>query len=130
MSDLELKKTAMAPRRWIELCRKLEKQHPNDPDAILRPRGTRFFDDSNGTALNHTSYRFFIVPGGRYLVRYLARYSPGRISVLDLGYTSSADIKEIASFRLEAEYDLQWTTPLTVQATPDGMGLTIFLSNV
>ena len=128
MSDLELKKTAMAPRRWIELCRKLEKQHPNDPDAILRPRGTRFFDDSNGTAFNHNSCRFFLAPGGRYLVRYSPRYSPGRISVLDLGYASSADIKEIASFAPEAEYDI-WT-PLTVQATPDGMGLTIVLSNV
>ena len=47
------------------------------------------------------------------------------ISVLDLGYTSSSDCKLIASVELpvkDVSYDF------LVQATPDGMGLTIFSS--
>jgi hypothetical protein len=64
---------------------------------------------------------FFIVPGGRYLVK----SSPKHLSVLDLGYTSSADCKLIASVRLEGEFNT-----CLVQATPDGMGLVILLYNV
>jgi hypothetical protein len=41
MSDLEIEKAAMGPRRWIELS----KQHPNDPGVILRPRTTRIIND-------------------------------------------------------------------------------------
>ena len=43
------------------------------------------------------------------------------ISVLDLGYTSSADCKLIASVRLEGGSNV-----CKVLATPDGMGLIIF----
>jgi hypothetical protein len=64
---------------------------------------------------------FVFVPGGRYLVC----FSSDGISVLDLGYTSSADCKLIASVGTEGRYK-----PCKVQATPDGMGLTIFFSNV
>ena len=46
------------------------------------------------------------------------------ISVLDLGYNSTADCKLIASVGLEDEYDI-WSQ-FRVQATPDGMGLNIF----
>ena len=126
MSDLELEKTAMAPRRWIEFCRRLEKRDPNDPGAVLRPRGTKYhLDVSIGTELQ--TCQFFIVPGGRYLVIYSPRISHGSdsISVLDLRYSSSADCKLIASVELKAEYE-GWIT-FTVQATPDGMGLSIFL---
>jgi hypothetical protein len=118
MSDSELEKTAMAPRRWIELCRRLEKQDIND----LRPRATRFFDESIGPQLQ--TCQSFIVPGGRYLVR----NSPRSISVLDLGYTSSADCKLIASVVLDvAVYG--WNL-LAVQATPDGKGLIVILSKL
>ena len=123
MSDLEIEKAAMGPRRWIELCRAYEKQHLKDPSAIQCPRSTRNINDLFPT---ERSTRFFLVPGGRYLVR----LAPGGISVLDLGYASSDDIKLIASVGVDgtgtysgAEYR-DWD--FMVQATPDGMGLTIF----
>ena len=119
MSDRELEKAAMAPRRWIELCSAFEKQHLYDPGAILHPRGTRFINDLLATS----STEIFIVPGGRYLVT----SSPNDISVLDLGYTSSADCKLIASVGLDGGDSK--THHLAVQATPDGMGLVIFTSN-
>jgi hypothetical protein len=50
--------------------------------------------------------------------------SPDGISVLDLGYTSSADCKLITSVGPEGGFDI-----CRVQATPDGMGLAIFSSN-
>ena len=38
MSDLELEKAAMAPRRWIEFCGAFEKRYLNDDfEAILCP---------------------------------------------------------------------------------------------
>ena len=125
MSDSEIEKTAMGPRRWIELCDAFEKQHHNDPGAILHPRATRIMNDSLATYFDFEIFLFFIVPGGRYLVS----CSPEgqSLSVLDLGYTSSGDCKLIASVRLEGRYD-NWSQ-FRVQATPDGMGLTIFLSN-
>ena len=120
MSDLEIEKTATAPRRWIDLCGALEKKHLNDPGAILHPRATRIINDSFATKVNFVTTNLFIVPGGRYLVS----SSLDGISVLDLGYTSSADCKLIASVGPEGGSDT-----CIVQATPDGMGLTIF-SNV
>jgi hypothetical protein len=120
MSDLELEKAAMAPRRWIELCRAFEKRHLNDPGAILHPRATRIINDSFATEVNYDTTDFFIVPGGRYLVS----SSPDGISVLDLGYTSNADCKLIASVRPRGGSDT-----CIVQATPDGMGLIIYSSN-
>jgi hypothetical protein len=117
MSDLEIEKAAMGPRRWIELCGAYEKHHPNDPVAILCPRTTRVVDDLFATE----SSDIFIVPGGRYLVR----SSPDAISVLDLGYSSSSDCKLIASVVPEGGSHARG-----VQATPDGMGLAIYSSNV
>ena len=120
MSDSEIEKAAMRPRRWIELGVAFEKQHLNEPCAILCPRTTRIIDDSFATEVDYLFTDFFIVPGGRYLVS----SSPDGISVLDLGYTSSTDCKLIAYVGLEGGSD-----SCIVQATTDGMGLIIFSSN-
>ena len=109
----------MTPHRWIELCGAFGKRHLNDSGAILRPRTTRMIDDSLVTEVNITTAEFFNVPGGRYMVG----CSPDSISVLDLGYTSSANCKLIASVGGDGEHK-----DFIVQATPDGMGLIIFLS--
>ena len=116
MSDLEIEKAAMEPRRWIELCVAFEKQHPNGPSEKLCPRTSRSINDSLATEVISD---FFIVPGGRYLVG----SSLDGIFVLDLGYTSSSDCKLIASVGLEGGSDT-----CMVQVTPDGMGLVIFSS--
>jgi hypothetical protein len=120
MSDLEIEKAAMGPRRWIELCSAYEKQSLNDPAAILRPRTTRIIDHLFATEVYFDSTDLFIVPGGRYLVS----CSPNDISVLDLGYTSSADCKLIASVVPEGG-----SYTCMVQTTPDGTGLAIYSSN-
>ena len=127
MSDSEIEKTAMGPRRWIELCDAFEKQHHNDPGAILHPRATRIMNDSLASDFDSENFRIFIVPGGRYMVSYSIVLEGHGISVWDLGYTSSANCKLIASVRLEGRYDT-WNE-FRVQGTPDEMGLTIFLSN-
>ena len=117
MSDLELERSAMAPHRWIELCCAFEKQHHGDADAILKFRATRTIKDSFPQAeVDFRSTTIFIVPGGRYLVT----YSPDDIFILDLGFTSNADCKLIASAR-GGGFDT-----CVVQATPDGMGLAIY----
>ena len=121
MSDLEIEKAAMGPRRWIELCGAFEKRHLDDPGTIMRPRATRFINSSFATNVDFFDTEMFIVPGGRYLVG-SSSYS---ISILDLGYTLSADCKLIASIAPEGGSII-----CKVQATPDGMGLTIFSSNV
>ena len=124
MSDLELEKAAMGPRRWIELCGGFKKQNLSDPGAILRPRTTRIINDlfKSAPMVKYISTEFFIVPGGRYAVS----YSPDGISFLDLGYTSTADCKLIASVGPpEGGSDT-----CIVQPTPDGMGLIILLSDV
>ena len=120
MSDLELENAAMGPHRWIELCGAFERQHPNDPGAVLWPRTIRII---NAIEIDYFATDLFIVPGGRYLVT----SSHISISVLDLGYTSSVDCKVIASVGLEGG-DYGCNTCL-VQATPDGMGLIIVWSN-
>ena len=123
MNDLELEKSAMAPRRWIKLCDAFEKQNLNDPGAILRPRATRIINGSFATEVDYRTTEFFIVPGGRYMLS----YSSESISILDLGYNSSADCKLIASVELdllEGGCDV-----CRAQHTPDGMGLTILSSN-
>ena len=119
MSDLEIEKAAMGPRRWIELCSALEKQDHNDNGVTLRPRATRIAYDSNEF---HDDIDLFIVPGGRYLVT----RSPKSISILDLGCTSSSDCKLIALVELPVDSDDEYED-FGVHATPDGMGLTIFL---
>ena len=120
MSDLELENAAMGPRRWIELCGALERQHPNDPVAVLWPRAARII---NAIEIDYTTTDLFIVPGGRYLVT----SSHISISVLDLGYTSSVDCKLIASVGLEG--GRHGCNTCMVRATPDGMGLIIVWSN-
>ena len=125
MSDLELEKSAMAPRRWINLCGAFKRpKSRNHLGEILRPRATRIIDGAFATELNYDSIEFFIVPGGRYLLS----YSPDIIFVLDLGYTSSpsAECKPIASVKPKGGCDIR---SCKAQATPDGMGLTIFTSN-
>jgi hypothetical protein len=134
MSNLELEKTAMAPRMWIEFCRRLEKQDLNNPDTVLRPQATKYsLDNSISIDPPTSSCQLFLVPGGRYLVMYSPNIShdSDRISVLDLRYSTSANCKLIASVELESKYQ-GWPTHITftVQATPDGKGLSIFLCNV
>ena len=124
MSDLEIEKAAMGPRRWIELCGAYERQHLKDPCAMLCPRSTRIINDLFPT---ETSTQFFLVPGGRYLVR----FAPGGISVLDLGYASSDECKLIASVGFDRMYSGGYAhRHFRVQATPDGTGLTIFTRNL
>ena len=122
MSDLELEKAAMGPRRWIELCGSFKKQNLNDPGAILRPRATRIINDlfKSAPMVDYMTTEIFIVPGGRYAVS----YSHDGISILDLGYTSTADCKLLASVGPGGG-----SLPCIVQPTPDGMGLIILLSN-
>jgi hypothetical protein len=120
MSDLEIEKAAMGPRRWIELCSAYEKQHLNDPTTTLCPRSTRIIDHLFATEVDYESFDFFIVPGGRYLVG----SSPDNISVVDLGYTSSSDCKLIASVVPDGG-----SHSCIVHTTPDGMGLAIYSSN-
>ena len=114
----------MGPRKWIDLCGAFGKQHLNDPGAILCPRSTRIINDLFDTEVDYNLSDFFIVPGGRYLVY----SSPDYISVLDLGDISSADFKLIASVGLKGGYNYWYPSQFKVQATPDGMGLTIFSS--
>ena len=84
MSDLEIGKAAMGPRRWIKLC--------NPSNQRMCPRATRIINGSVATKVDKWKF-IFLVPGGRYLVA----SSYYNISILALGYTSSADYKLIAS---------------------------------
>ncbi|KAF8812954.1 hypothetical protein BYT27DRAFT_7239602 [Phlegmacium glaucopus] len=112
MTVVELEHAAMAPRRWIELCTAFEN---DDSGAKLCARTTRIIN--NPLAATARDCELFIVPGGRYLVG----QSPKGVFVWDLGYTSSADCKLIASVECKSYYCM-------VQATPDDMGLIIFSS--
>ena len=122
MSDLEIEKAAMGPRRWFQLCSTYEKQeyeNLNDPAIILCPRTSRSIDHLI-PELVYGSTASFLVPGGRYLVC----SSFDNISVLDLGYTSTADCKLIASVALESKSE-----DFKVHTTSDGMGLAIYSSS-
>ena len=107
MSDLELERAAMAPRRWIELCSAFQKKEYDDPTVMPPPRTTRIIKD--------TVNSLFIVPGGRYLVR-----AGNGIFVWDLGYVSTVECKLVASVGLGDDFEF-----CMVQATPDGKGLVI-----
>ncbi|KAF8805720.1 hypothetical protein BYT27DRAFT_7103849 [Phlegmacium glaucopus] len=122
MTVLELEHGAMAPRRWIELCAVFEKQHPNDSGAKLCSRTTRIINNPfPATAKNR---EIFIVPGGRYLIS----HSSNGIFVWDLGYTSSANCKLIASVGPSLGQEGR-SHSCMVQATPNGLGLIIFSSH-
>ena len=107
MSDLELERAAMVPRRWIELCNAFQEQYSNDSSEILGPRTTRFITGGAKSV--------FIVPGGRYLVT-----ADNGLFVWDLGYDSTFDCKLVASVELEVYLEV-----FEVQTTPDGKGLVI-----
>ena len=53
MSDLEIENAAMGPRRWIELCGMFEKQHLNDPGAVMYTRATRIINSSFATEVDY-----------------------------------------------------------------------------
>ena len=111
MSDLELERAVMAPRRWIELCASgaLQNQDVVESNEMIQSR-TR---NIKGTVKS-----VFIVPGGRYLV------TAGKgLFVWDLGYVSTVDCKLVASVELGDYFKF-----LVVQATPDGKGLVIVSS--
>ncbi|KAF8801990.1 hypothetical protein BYT27DRAFT_7173545 [Phlegmacium glaucopus] len=110
LTILELEHAAMAPRRWIELCTAVES---HDSGAELCSRTIRIINSPFATRC----CELFIVPGGRYLVGYW----PEGIFVWDLGYTSNADCKLIASVECKSYFCM-------AQATPDDMGLVIFSS--
>ncbi|KAF8812844.1 hypothetical protein BYT27DRAFT_7159010, partial [Phlegmacium glaucopus] len=112
MSDAELEQAAMAPRRWIELSTSLSTRKSR---AILSPTMTRIIDNPFPTNLGNDA-TINLVPGGRYMV---ISSSKG-LGVWDLGYTSSAGCKLIASLEVEANLKSG-----DVHATPDGMGLVI-----
>ena len=110
MSDLELERAAMAPRRWIELCGAFRKRHSvNFSGEILHPRTSRIIKEMINS--------LFIVPGGRYLVT-----AGILLRVWDLGYASTADCKLVASVGRGGNSDFEFCM---VQATPDGKGLVI-----
>jgi len=111
MSERELERAAMRPRRWIELCDGLQKEDPTFCE-MLHSQTTRNIEDAG-------KIEFFIVPGGRYLVT-----AGDGLSVWDLGYVSTVDCKLVASVGLGKHFRF-----LMVQATPDGRGLVILLSN-
>ena len=110
MSDLELERAAMGPRRWIELCGALEKEDPTF-SKLGCPRGVRTIEDWDKT-------HFFIVPGGRNLVT-----SGIGLFVWDLGYVSTLGCGLVASVGTGDYFEF-----LVVQATPDGKGLVILSS--
>ena len=117
MSDLELERAAMAPRRWIKFYGAFQKQHSND-FSELRPRTTRIINLKDHAPFSS----LFIVPGGRYLV------TAGKgIFVWDLGYVSTLDCKLIASVESDDPPGLGFQIRM-VQATPDGKGLVVLLS--
>lgn len=117
MSNIELEQAAMAPRRWINLCSASAKQQRDNSGAMLSPTGTRNIHHSIAdSSTEHDSNEVFLVPGGRYLVASSFR----GIGVWDLGCTSSADCKLLASVGPEGG-----SSSCMVNATSDGMGLII-----
>jgi hypothetical protein len=121
MSDAELERAAIAPWRWIELSASFATQEFSGSESSLSPTATRFIEcpfDDIGLEKMAITEQVILVPGGRYMVG----YSPIGVGVWDLGYISSADCKLIASLGPEHGSD-----DGSVHATPDGMGLIIFL---
>ena len=114
MRDDELEQAAMAPLRWIKLCATLGKNYPR---TELQPTATRIIQDPfDGSEKSMERIETFIVPGGRYLVSKSLR----GIGVWDLGYTSSAQCKLLASVGWVGGSYLCRTN-----VTSDGMGLIV-----
>ena len=131
MSDLELERSAVAPHRWVELCNAFRKKHP-DEIGSLPVRAARNINlkalTANPKDNDNLSPNLFLVPGGRYILT----SSLEAISVWDLGCNSlenaeSAGCKLIASAE---QKDGCRSRTFIVQATPDGLGLEIFLTDV
>ena len=128
MSDLELERSATAPHRWVELCNVSKKQHPNDFSSLPLRAGRNIDLNALTATLNLKAHihhtKLYLVPGGRYLVASSLKV----LFVLDLGCfkCESADCKLIAS--VELVKDCYFHRSCVVQATRDGMGLIIFLS--
>ena len=116
MSDVELEQAALGPHRWISLCSTFAKQHRNDSDAVLRPLKKRIIRNPHSFDAN-----IFLVPGGRYLVS----YSFDRICVWDLGYTSNADPKLLASLERNGR-----GSAVGINTTSDRMGLIIIVQSL
>ena len=111
MSDLELERAAIAPRRWIGALQKQHSESNDFSEMLLHTRRSRTINDAN-------KLQFFIVPGGRYLV------TAGKgLSVWDLGYVSTVDCKLVASIEFGDYFEF-----FAVQPTPDGKGLIILSS--
>ena len=107
MSDVELEQAALAPHRWITLA----KQRSNVSDAALRPSKKRIIQNPHLSDIS-----IVLVPGGRYLLS----SSTGRMCVWDLGYTSNADPKLLASLGPN-----EGTYSFRIDTTSDRMGLMI-----
>ncbi|KAF8805098.1 hypothetical protein BYT27DRAFT_7193348 [Phlegmacium glaucopus] len=119
MNNVELERAAIAPRRWIELFASFATGGFSGSEARLSPTATRIINNPFGNRPEgRADTKLILVPGGRYMVG----YSRNGLRVWDLGYMSSADCKLIASLGPAASSHLG-----DVHATPDGMGLIIFL---
>ncbi|KAF8804232.1 hypothetical protein BYT27DRAFT_7170356 [Phlegmacium glaucopus] len=120
MSDAELERAAIAPWRWIELSASFATQGFSGSESRLSPTASRFIGSPFDIGLEKMAIteQVILVPGGRYMVG----YSHSGVGVWDLGYISSADCKLIASLGPE-----HGSNDGSVHATPDGMGLIIFL---
>ena len=119
MSDVELEQAALAPHRWISLCSTFAKQNPNDSEAMLRPSKKRIIRNPQ----SHQWTGIFLVPGGRYLVS----NSSDDLCVWDLGYTSNADPKLLASSSLGPHAG--GGSVITTTTVSDRMGLIILITS-
>ena len=106
----------IAIHRWIRLYAVATERDFNHSSTTLRPKTSRIIRDPFVKSDSADDTELFLVPGGRYLVR----YSSGGLCVWDLGYTSNADYKLLASVGPEGG-----TYRCMVNATSDGMGFTI-----
>ena len=114
MSDAELEQAALAPHRWISRCSTFAKQHRNDSDAVLHPSKTRIIRNPHCFQTD-----VFLVPGGQYVVS----RSSECMCVWDLGYTSNADPKLLATLG----FNEGRARSFGINSTADRMGLIIVI---
>ena len=119
MSDAELERAAIAPRRWIALSSSKDRTS----DELLPSRSTRVIYNPNALEIlereeidvDEEDLDPYLVPGGRYLVM----RGRGCLGVWDLGYDSDEEPSRI------------WVTRqgsiegFIVQPTGDGLGIRI-----